>query len=158
MKLAITTGTYGFPQLIDRVLALLGTLSEKYTEIHIQYGQHEPESLKRFSSQGGVPVSVVKVSYYRSLSEFVQNADLVITHAGTGTVLSLLKEATPFIVVPNETLLHNHQKEYAESMRKKLHISSLDRVVQDAMKIQHSLHTLTVSSSLWGQHFLPHLK
>ncbi|KAF4550324.1 Glycosyltransferase family 28 C-terminal domain-containing protein [Elsinoe fawcettii] len=38
----------------------------------------------------------------------------IISHAGTGTILSAMRLAIPVVVVPNEELLDNHQVELAE--------------------------------------------
>ncbi|KAL9105041.1 MAG: hypothetical protein Q9163_000054 [Psora crenata] len=41
---------------------------------------------------------------------------VVISHAGSGSVLDALRIAIPLIVVPNPSLLNNHQEELAEAM------------------------------------------
>lgn len=40
----------------------------------------------------------------------------VISHAGSGSILDALRISVPLIVVPNSTLLHNHQVELAEEL------------------------------------------
>ena len=41
---------------------------------------------------------------------------LVISHAGSGSILDALRYGVPCIVVPNTELLHNHQLELAEEL------------------------------------------
>lgn len=43
---------------------------------------------------------------------------VVISHAGSGSVLDALRIRVPLIVVPNSALLHNHQVELAEELSK----------------------------------------
>ncbi|KAF2003674.1 glycosyltransferase family 1 protein [Amniculicola lignicola CBS 123094] len=51
--------------------------------------------------------------------KLVQKAKgLVISHAGSGTILAVLRYGLPLIVVPNTQLLDNHQDELATAMEK----------------------------------------
>ena len=52
---------------------------------------------------------------------------LVISHAGSGSILDALRYGVPCIVVPNTELLHNHQLELAEEL------SRLGYVVQGSL-------------------------
>ncbi|KAL8392559.1 hypothetical protein RB595_002666 [Gaeumannomyces hyphopodioides] len=45
--------------------------------------------------------------------EGVSNAGIVICHAGAGTVIDVSRCSVPFVIVPNEDLLDNHQAELA---------------------------------------------
>lgn len=51
-----------------------------------------------------------------SISEEVNRADLVISHAGAGSCLGVLSAHKPLIVVINEDLMDNHQEELADKL------------------------------------------
>jgi beta-1,4-N-acetylglucosaminyltransferase len=51
-----------------------------------------------------------------SLLTNMSQADLVISHAGTGSILESLRLQKPLIVIPNPKLMHNHQAELAEAL------------------------------------------
>ncbi|ETN76075.1 glycosyltransferase family 28 protein [Necator americanus] len=69
---------------------------------------------------GGIPVE-----YYRfkpNIQDDIENALLVIGHAGAGTCLECLKMKKPFIVVVNENLMDNHQLELAKELARGEHL------------------------------------
>ncbi|KIY52469.1 hypothetical protein FISHEDRAFT_35130 [Fistulina hepatica ATCC 64428] len=113
----VTVGSTKFDALITvvsspifhEVLQELG-----YTHLHVQHGTSIPQEIPE-------PSSLSNVSYYAykpSLQEEYELADLVISHAGSGTILSVLRlePSTPLIVVPNLTLADDHQRELADAL------------------------------------------
>ncbi|EHY64804.1 hypothetical protein NERG_02207 [Nematocida ausubeli] len=161
MRLVITTGSFGFNQLIDRIILSIDIISLQYNEIYIQYGMKEPESLKNLCLDG-IPVRIHKVRYYSDINEFVMGADLIITHGGTGTVISLLGNTSllgniPFIVIPNKELINNHQVEYCNSISSDIFVSDLDSVVNDILKGGVQKRRLGLSESLWAEEIVPYL-
>lgn len=48
-----------------------------------------------------------------NISDEIAKCDLVISHAGTGSIMDVLRLSKPLIVVHNEKLMHNHQLEIA---------------------------------------------
>ena len=54
--------------------------------------------------------------YTSDLDMFMDEADLVISHAGVGTIIELVSSSTPAIFVINSTLLDNHQAEIADKI------------------------------------------
>jgi len=58
-------------------------------------------------------------------------------HKGSGTILDALRTGVPIIVVPNETLLDNHQVELAEELASQEYViygrlPNLAQALQDA--------------------------
>lgn len=60
--------------------------------------------------------------YKDSLKEDLQQADLVISHAGAGSCLESLEKGKPLVVVVNEKLMSNHQFELAKQLHKEGHL------------------------------------
>ncbi|KAJ6496552.1 glycosyltransferase family 28 C-terminal domain-containing protein [Mycena vitilis] len=120
----VTVGTFQFDVLVQTVLseAVLRALRGRgYTELVVQCGKSEFELAAAIA--GGETVSIerhgVRVELWRtkgSLDAEYRRADLVIGHAGAGTILEVLRMGKPLIVVPNPTLLHNHQTELAVAL------------------------------------------
>ncbi|RDW61036.1 hypothetical protein BP6252_12419 [Coleophoma cylindrospora] len=52
-----------------------------------------------------------------------RHAGVVITHAGAGTVLDAMRLGCHIIVVPNESLLDNHQGEMADELQKQGYVT-----------------------------------
>jgi len=61
--------------------------------------------------KGGLDIETWK--FKPSIQDEIERADLVISHAGSGTILDVLRSGKPLIVVPNPTLMDNHQEELA---------------------------------------------
>ncbi|PSS27324.1 glycosyltransferase family 1 protein [Amorphotheca resinae ATCC 22711] len=51
---------------------------------------------------------------------------LVICHAGAGTILDAMRMGLPIIVVPNPTLLDNHQEELAQELQRQGYVLKSD--------------------------------
>ncbi|KAJ2890775.1 N-acetylglucosaminyldiphosphodolichol N-acetylglucosaminyltransferase catalytic subunit alg13, partial [Coemansia aciculifera] len=54
--------------------------------------------------------------YTSCTQRFIDQADLVICHAGTGSILEALHSRKPTIVVVNRGLMDNHQSEIAAEL------------------------------------------
>ncbi|KAL0947049.1 hypothetical protein HGRIS_013191 [Hohenbuehelia grisea] len=121
MRVFVTVGSTKFDSLVQAVLSpeVIGSLRNKqYTELVIQCGNSESGSETniqagtetRFTTDG---VNIVLWRFKPSLNDEFTTADLIISHAGSGTILDVLRTGKPLIVVPNPTLLDNHQEELA---------------------------------------------
>ncbi|KAJ7582867.1 glycosyltransferase family 1 protein [Mycena floridula] len=126
MRAFITVGSTEFEQLVqaatsDAVLASL--FNRGYTELVVQCGNSklQPHDALNMEKNG------VMVNIWRkkpSLLRDLEQADLVISHAGSGTILEVLRLGKPLIVVPNPTLLDNHQAEIAEALEQLNYLKS----------------------------------
>jgi len=93
---------------------VLSALSQKgYSDIVVQCGNSRVEELGTVH-KCGLDVKVWR--FKQSLDEEYDAADLVIGHAGSGTILDVLRRGKPLIIVPNPTLLDNHQEDMAHAM------------------------------------------
>ncbi|KAH8107101.1 glycosyltransferase 28 [Cristinia sonorae] len=123
MHVFVTVGSTRFDNLVQRALsdAVLDVLRAKgYSKVVVQCGNSEFDS-KAFKQSGDTWVrrdhGEVEVWRFKpSLQEDYEQADLVISHAGSGTILDVLRMRKPLIVIPNETLLDNHQQELASAL------------------------------------------
>ncbi|OJD11609.1 hypothetical protein AJ78_07653 [Emergomyces pasteurianus Ep9510] len=104
-----------------------------YTDLRIQYGQMGEPAFQEFRQQNE---TLVKEKYGLDITGFDFNlaglknemlsvkADvdenkvegLIVSHAGSGTILEVLRLGIPLMVVPNPQLLHNHQDELAKQL------------------------------------------
>ncbi|CAM1500909.1 Fc.00g100710.m01.CDS01 [Cosmosporella sp. VM-42] len=131
----VTVGaTVGFKELTEAVLepSFWSFLSEKgFTELHIQCGPDIPWASARLASlKDEIPSSLAidvfdvrknllkeEMTLCKSVSGR-RRQGLVISHAGTGTILDAWKLGLPLIVVPNTRLLDDHQTEMARHLAK----------------------------------------
>ncbi|KAI0310895.1 glycosyltransferase family 1 protein [Amylostereum chailletii] len=117
MRVFITVGSTKFDLLVQAVLSLpvIDALRQKgYNDIIVQCGNSQVDGLESEFERHGATVTVWR--FKPSLEEEYAAADLVISHAGSGTILDVLRKPKPLIVVPNPTLLDNHQEELAHAL------------------------------------------
>ena len=131
----VTVGSTKFECLINRVLQsdILSVLKRHhFTKLILQVGNgvHDDEALFAFTQPNSSfktgaeeivkreksGLEVVAYRYKRSIRDDMLSADLVISHAGSGSVMESLEAGKKLIVVVNETLMDNHQLELAEKM------------------------------------------
>ena len=56
-------------------------------------------------------------SYSSNINKYIENVDLIISHAGTGSIIDCLHLNKPLIVIVNK-LMDNHQLEIAQQFTK----------------------------------------
>ncbi|WVF71856.1 hypothetical protein IAT40_006666 [Kwoniella sp. CBS 6097] len=153
--LLVTVGSTLFPSLTDIILSppiLEIIASSGISKLIVQYGRATlaPRSLKELGiivdatgkgagslfgsgsengKGGGEKRGVVlRIEVLRFTDDFeglVRSSDYVISHAGSGSILTTLRTTNiksqrpiPMMVVPNESLMDNHQAELADKMGK----------------------------------------
>ncbi|CAH7687711.1 expressed protein, partial [Phakopsora pachyrhizi] len=146
----VTVGSTSFKGLIDSVLDpdCLKTLVElwRVEEMVVQHGTTEPDlsSLGNHSvigrgsdeSDGKTTISVdlstdrsLRLTLYRftpRIDELLARADLVISHAGAGSILAVLRPIfvepksidRHLVIVPNDRLMDDHQSDLAHEIVK----------------------------------------
>ncbi|KAG6328307.1 hypothetical protein ID866_10781, partial [Astraeus odoratus] len=120
----VTVGSTRFDALVQAVVSgdVLHALRKKgYKRLVLQRGNSDLEDEGDATAldimtlyRDGIEVETWK--FKPSIQTDIERADLVISHAGSGTILDVLRQGKPMIVVPNPTLLHNHQEELASKL------------------------------------------
>ncbi|ELV11080.1 UDP-N-acetylglucosamine transferase subunit ALG13 like protein [Tupaia chinensis] len=119
----VTVGTTSFDDLIACVsvhdsLQIIKSLGYDRLTLQIGRGTVAPEPFSTDTESFTLDV----YRYKDSLKEDLQNADLVISHAGAGSCLETLERGKPLVVVINEKLMNNHQLELAKQLHKEGHL------------------------------------
>ncbi|KAG2184314.1 hypothetical protein INT44_009329, partial [Umbelopsis vinacea] len=119
MRSLVTVGSTGFDDLISSILdgKVLSTLYELgYDHLTIQYGSSKAiydDRLERISTTSSRTPVIEGYNYKPDLNRDMMESDLIISHAGSGSILESLRLHKQLIVVVNEKLLDNHQDELA---------------------------------------------
>lgn len=127
----VTVGSTKFDILIEHIAstACLDALARRgYSNLIIQYGNSQWQPLE------ATQLLITAYDFKPSLAEDIQQADLIISHAGarireistrsnfwfvgSGTILDSLRLSKTLIVVPNNTLMDDHQSELATELSK----------------------------------------
>ncbi|EPY41621.1 beta-1,4-N-acetylglucosaminyltransferase [Angomonas deanei] len=113
-----TVGSTHFDKLVLAVLqpSLLQFLKKAHQieKLYVQYGSMDlPASLVE---RAGETIAVESFPYRPHLGELLEQATLVITHAGAGTILECLQARVCVVVVPNRLLMSDHQTELATTL------------------------------------------
>ncbi|KAK5987116.1 UDP-N-acetylglucosamine transferase subunit alg13 [Cladobotryum mycophilum] len=166
----ITVGaTVGFKELTGEALqpAFWQFLDSRgFTHLHIQCGPDVSWASTKLASleneiPSGLKVDVFDVRKNLMKEEMVlckavdgQRAlGLIISHAGTGTILDAWKLGIPLIVVPNTKLLDNHQTEMAKHLAKEGYATMASASHEDLQGAIHKADLLWEDNkSRWPPH------
>lgn len=102
MKIFVTVGTTPFNSLM------------KYIDENIK----DHEIVYQISDGEYIPKNGKALKFVKEIESYYNWADIVITHAGAGSVYKLLEMEKKIIVVPNLERLDNHQEELADFVEK----------------------------------------
>ncbi|KAL4067860.1 glycosyltransferase family 1 protein [Scleroderma citrinum] len=119
MLVFVTVGSTQFDALVQAVTSeeVLDALHTKgYRKVVLQRGNSTLAEGDGTMTLGKRGMEVETWTFKPSIEIDIQRADLVISHAGSGTILDVLRQGKPMIVVPNPTLLDNHQQELASKL------------------------------------------
>ncbi|KAG0314359.1 hypothetical protein BGZ97_009359 [Linnemannia gamsii] len=87
------------------------------------------------SSSHESSLQVTTYTYKASLREDMEEADLIISHAGSGSILEALRLNKKLVVVVNEDLMDNHQQELGSALHEQHYlvcctVSTLEKALQ----------------------------
>ena len=115
--LFVTVGTTLFDKLVLSTTspeALKWMLSKGFTRLIVQYGKGvEPSLPEEWTSRFE---TVEAYRFKPTLSDDMKAADLILSHAGAGTVMEAMTLGKHLVVVINTALMDNHQMELANAM------------------------------------------
>mmetsp|Transcript_11180 Transcript_11180/g.20233 ORF Transcript_11180/g.20233 Transcript_11180/m.20233 type:complete len:179 (+) Transcript_11180:103-639(+) len=138
----VTVGTTEFNALIKVIdsAAFLRVIKQRgYNKLVIQKGKgtYWPEYLlgkKLGSTQSGRKdeINIECFDFAPTLGAIMKSSDLIISHAGSGSIFESLTLNRPLIVVPNPILMDNHQVELGEQLEEMGHLvcTLLERLIQ----------------------------
>lgn len=125
-RLLITVGTTKFDQLIETILqedVIKVFLEEGFGEWTLQHGNFQTDLLRRIKDT--INVKIESFDYTPDMTEYIEAADLVIGHAGAGTILDVLRgpaigadktDRPALLIITNDQLMNGHQSEIAQAM------------------------------------------
>ncbi|KAI8324113.1 N-acetylglucosaminyldiphosphodolichol N-acetylglucosaminyltransferase Alg13 [Martensiomyces pterosporus] len=119
MSVYVTVGSTGFDDLVRAVSSkefLRSLASRGFRRLTVQYGSSEQAFSPPQTQTDTFGVAIESFDYTSTPLRFVDQADLVICHAGTGSILEALHSRKPAIVVVNRRLMDNHQSEIATAL------------------------------------------
>eukprot|EP00002_Diphylleia_rotans_P008888 TRINITY_DN18869_c0_g1_i1.p1 TRINITY_DN18869_c0_g1~~TRINITY_DN18869_c0_g1_i1.p1 ORF type:complete len:165 (-),score=32.01 TRINITY_DN18869_c0_g1_i1:116-610(-) len=133
MSVLVTVGSTSFDALIKKVNdPRFGEIlsSQGLTRISIQYGRGSEEPRWRCDA-----MECKAFRFTPSLQSELESADLIVSHAGAGTVLEALALGKRLIVVVNDELMDNHQIELALQMQRDGHLyqTNCKNLLQDML-------------------------
>jgi len=121
-KILVTVGTTKFDDLIKKINQINfdkifenGNF-ENFDSFEITVQKGNGEAVPKLSDDNLRTKIADSFDYTKNLKGLITSADLVISHAGAGTILEVLESRTKLIAVINEKLMDNHQLELAEKM------------------------------------------
>ncbi|GKU13606.1 unnamed protein product [Fusarium langsethiae] len=169
----VTVGaTAGFKTLIDSVLSVSFwhyIASQGFTELHIQCGPdivsaRQQLTLLKVEAPRGLTIDIFDVKKNLMKEEMILCKDLegkrqlglVISHAGTGTILDAWKMGLPIVVVPNTQLLNDHQTEMAKHLSKEGYAIMSSGSTEDLKEAIHKVGLLwEENKTRWPPHKIP---
>lgn len=125
--LFVTVGTTLFDKLISAASssqALAWMQAHGYTRLVMQYGKGAEPCIPQDISFDNIDIESYR--FRPTLDKDMKDADLILSHAGAGTVHEASKLGKQLVVVINTELMDNHQTELAHAMGTRKHLFVVD--------------------------------
>ncbi|KAH7480991.1 hypothetical protein HZ326_18015 [Fusarium oxysporum f. sp. albedinis] len=169
----VTVGaTTGFGKLVESVLQpsfWQYMNSQRFTQLRVQCGPDLAWASKQLAGRkvnipSGLCIDLFasKKNLMKEEMSLCKDADgkrqlgLVISHAGTGTILDAWKMGLPLIVVPNIQLLNDHQTEMAKHLSKEGYAIMSSGSAEDLEEAIHKVGLLwEENKTRWPPHIIP---
>ncbi|GAX17329.1 beta-1,4-N-acetylglucosaminyltransferase [Fistulifera solaris] len=122
----VTVGTTQFDDLVQCVTAdqaLQSMANLGYYRLVIQYGK----GLRPSTISTKYEIEMICYDFKSSLQEDILQADLILSHAGAGTVMECLTLHRKLVAVINSKLMHNHQMELAVALQQRGHLYMVEQ-------------------------------
>ncbi|KAJ1728000.1 N-acetylglucosaminyldiphosphodolichol N-acetylglucosaminyltransferase catalytic subunit alg13 [Coemansia biformis] len=116
MSVYVTVGSTGFDGLVRAACAqdFLQALADRgFCRLVVQCGASAGQFAPPAAALKTLGITVESFDYTDQPLRPVEQADLVICHAGTGSILDALRSGRATIAVVNPGLMDNHQREIA---------------------------------------------
>lgn len=131
----VTLGTqkFQFDRLLKKLDQLVETGKIKKEELAVQcvYSEYTPKNYEIFAMKP-----------QNEIEEYMKNADIIITHSGTGSIITALKLNKRLIIVPRlkeyGEHVDNHQIELAEVFKEKVNalvVTNMEELEQVMKKV-----------------------
>ncbi|KAF5559464.1 beta-1 4-n-acetylglucosaminyltransferase [Fusarium phyllophilum] len=143
--------------------------SHSFTQLRVQCGPDLAWASKQLAERKDDIPSGLRIDLFASKKNLMKeemslckDADgkrqlgLVISHAGTGTILDAWKMGLPLIVVPNIRLLNDHQTEMAKHLSKEGYAIMSSGSAEDLEEAIHKVGLLWEENKMrWPPHVIP---
>ncbi|KAJ2771806.1 N-acetylglucosaminyldiphosphodolichol N-acetylglucosaminyltransferase catalytic subunit alg13 [Coemansia nantahalensis] len=119
MSVFVTVGSTGFDELVRAVCApefLQALTGRGFGRLVVQCGSSVGQFAPAPAALAASGIRAESFDYADQPQRLVEEAELVICHAGTGSILDALRSGKPVIGVVNPGLMDSHQREIAAEL------------------------------------------
>ena len=129
----VTVGTHylGFERLIKKIDEIASKTDEKIVA-QIGLTKYKPKNIKYFSF----------IKEEEKFHELLKKSRVVVTHAGAGTLLTLLKYKKPLVVVPRMKKYNEHIDDHQLELTEEINKKGLANVVYNIEDLESALNDL----------------
>lgn len=156
--LFVTVGTTEFDGLIEAIdceefIACLKKCDFQYLNVQTGRGAYVPKVLSNYQSTEfanniSSSLKVTVFNFKNNLDADMKGADMIISHCGAGSILESITLRKPLIVVINESLQDNHQKELSDALLEGNYCLSIKTQTSDLIKAITQLHTAPLNNGI----------